>query len=308
MGDFGIKVGSNLNTNTALQLKFTTKFLGTTKLYKYVNASFTTDGSGVGSVEVPHDLGYIPIVEVWGKHTASFSFLSGTTYPNSWSLLANLNSYRPYGNGIDYYADDEKITIRAIAVGGIGGGVLPSTTYHFRVLIYVDKSEDFNGASTIALNDDFGFKNSINGVNVFTGQEYQMQSSSKYKALQYYDNHVVSSSLTLPEMWATEYDTQVQEATYVDFNHNLGYPPVFQLFSDLGTSYVYEAPYGSIFPVGMTYEGLYEVSAWCDASRVRVLFHRESVWQSGDTGQVFSAETINLNVIIFTENLEGEES
>lgn len=306
--DRGIKVGTNLNTDTAFDLKLTSQF-SSLKLYKWKNAQFTTDGSGNGSVEIPHDLGYVPIVQVWGKHTASFPFLSATTYPNAYSLLDNgLNSYRPYGSGIVYFADNEKITVRAVAIGGIGGGVEINTTYYFRVLIWVDLSEAFIGSSNIALTGDRGFKVSNPGKDVLTGKEYEMAYSSKYKAIQYYENHIQSSSLTLPAMWASVYDDEVQEATYVDFNHNLGYPPMFLVYSNLGTAYLYEAPYSAIDPYLFSYQGLEEVSAWCDSSRVRVLFHRESVYQTGSYGTVYPAKTISVHVVMFTENLAGSES
>jgi len=306
--NYGIKAGSNVTTNTVLQAKLTTQH-SSLKLYKWIDAEFTTNGSSEGSVEVPHDLGYVPVVQVWGKHTASFSFLSATTYPDSFSLLGSLNSYRPYNNGIIYHADNEKITIKTVAVGGVGGGASNNTTYQFRVLIWVDLSEDFNDPSNIALTGDFGFKASNVGENVLTAQEYKMTYSSKYKALQYFDNHIESSSLTLPAMWASEYDTYEQEAVYVDFNHNLGYAPIFLVYSDLGGSSLYEVPYNEIDPTGGdTYEGLVEVSAWCDSSRVRVLFHRESIYQSGSTGTIYPASTFSIHVVIFAESLTSEEN
>lgn len=308
MGNYGIKIGSNLNTNTDLELKHTTKF-SSLKLYKWKNAQFTTDGSGVGSTTVTHDLGYTPIVQVWGKHTSQFSFLSATSYSDTYSLLDSINSYRPYSAGIEFFPDEDKITIKTLSIGGYGGGASPNTTYYFRVLIWVDKSEDFSGTSTISLDDDYGFKSSESGVSVLTGQEYQMQYSSKYRGIQYYDGHIKNSSLTLPAMWASRYDTDVQEAVYVDFNHNLGYPPLFFFYSDLGTSYQQECPYFDPEVVGPSYSGLVEVSAWCDSSRVRVLFHRRSICLTGETsGTIYPETTISVSAIITTENLSRTEN
>ena len=308
MGDFGIKIGSNLNTNTDLQVKYTTKF-SSLKLYRWIDAEFTTDSSGTGSVVVSHDLGYTPVVQVWGKHTSQFTFLSATNYPNTYSLLDSINSYRPYGLGITYFADEDNITIQTIAVGGYGGGASASTTYTFRILLWVDKSDDFSGVSTITLEDDYGYKVSESGVSVFDGEEHQMQYSSKYRAIQYYDGHILSSSLNLPEMWASLADTSEEEATYVDFNHNLGYPPLFFVYSNLGTSELYECPYYEVDPSGMAYKGLLEVSAWCDAERIRVLFHRESIVTSGNTyGTMYPSQTISVNVLITTDNLSRTEN
>lgn len=307
MGDFGIKIGSNLNTNTDLQLKLTTKY-SSLKLYKWKDAEFTTDGSGNGSVSVPHDLGYTPVVQVWGKHTSQFTFLSVTSYPDTYSLIGNVNSYRPYGIGISYFADSENITIQTTASTAYSSGASPNTTYHFRVLIWVDKSENFVGQSSITLEDDYGFKSSDNEVSVFDGQEYEMQYSSKYRAIQYYDDHIKSSSLTLPAMHASRYDNDAQEATYVDFNHNLGYPPLFFLFSDLDLPFQYELPYFAADTVGPLYKGLMEVSAWCDSERIRVLFHRRSIYLSGDYGTVYPETTISLNLLITTDNLSRTEN
>lgn len=308
MGDYGVAIGSNLNTNTDLQLKYTTKY-PTLKLYKWLDAEFTTDGSAIGSISVPHDLGYTPIVQVWGKHTSQFSFLSATTYSDAYSLLDSVNSYRPYSAGIAYHADKDNVYIQTISIGGYGGGALPNTTYQFRILIWVDKSESFSGMSDISLINDYGYKSSENGINVLTGEEYEMKYSSKYRAIQYYDDHIKSSSLTLPAMWASKYDTDVQEAVYVDFNHNLEYPPLFFFYSDLGTSYQQECPYLEAEVVGPSYSGLVEVSAWCDSSRVRVLFHRRSICLTGETfGTIYPETTISVNVIITTDNLSRTEN
>lgn len=306
MGDFGMMVGSDLSTNTDLQLQFTSKF-GSLKLYKWVNAQFTTDGSGNGSTTVTHGLGYVPMFQVWGKHTAQFAFLSSTSYPNAFSLIDSLNSYRPYGRGIDAYADNDKIYIRSLAIGGIGGGVSPNTTYYFRVLVWIDNSEAFSGTSTVPLTRDYGFKVGKPGVDITSGYEYQMKYSSKYRALQYFDSHIVSGSLYLPSIWATYHDQYEQEATYIDFNHSLGYPPLFMLYSNLGGSSLFEMPYGEVSAVGPTYDGLMEVSAWSDTSRVRVLFHRDSVYLSGNYGKQWGDMTISLQLILFTENLAGAE-
>ena len=304
--NYGIKVADNVDTATVLQAKLTTQH-SSLKLYKWIDAEFTTNGSSEGSVEVPHDLGYTPIVQVWGKFTGQFTFLSATTYPDSFCLLDSYNPYCSYSTGIYFFVDNEKVRITTAAVEGFGGAS-PSTTYQFRVLIWVDLSEDFNDPSNIALTGDFGFKISNPGISVLTGREYQMEYSSKYKAIQYFDNHILSSSLTLPAMWASTYDDFEEEAVYVDFNHNLGYPPLFFVYSDLGGSSIYEIPRLELFGGGIyTMSGIESISAWCDSSRVRVTFDRQSIAQAGEsTGEMFSAKTINIYVIIFTENLMGE--
>lgn len=294
MTDYGFKVGSNLYTDDDKDLPFTSKY-SSLKLYKWGDAQFTTDGSGAGSVSVSHGLDYTPIVVVFKKFTAQYTFLSATTYPNSYRLVNSQNAYDT--SGFYQYADGSQLTIYAT-------GASATTTYYFRYMIFVDLSKDYSSTTGLSLTGDFGFKVSKPGKDVFTSEEYEMAYSSKYKSLQFYDNHILSSSLTLPAMYATKYDTDAEEATYVDFNHSLGYPPFFLVYSDLASAYLYEVPFLQIEPYGPTYEGVAEVSAWCDASRVRVLFRRLSKANSGETyGYSYSATTISVKVIIFAESL-----
>ena len=88
----------------------------------------------------------------------------------------------------------------------------------------------------------------------------------------------------------------------MDFNHDLGYPPLFYIWSDLGGSSIYECPYSEISPSGVVYDGLSEISAWCDSTRVRVLYNRESVFVSG-TSTEYSSSTINLYIMILAVDL-----
>ncbi len=50
-----------------------------------------------------------------------------------------------------------------------------------------------------------------------------------------------------------------------------------------------------------------ELSAWCDDERVRILFHRESIYPI-DSAEVYDEDTYNIYAMIFTENLAGEAS
>ena len=304
--DYGIAVGSNLNTDSLLSMKMTSAD-SSLKLYKWVNAQFTTNGSGVGSVTISHDLGYVPIVQVWGKHDAQYSFLSSTTYSNVFSLIDSANSYRPYSYGIEFFAESDKITIRTITPG-LGPTVLPSTTYYFRVLIWVDLSQSFTGHSNIALTGDYGFKVSNKDKNVLTDEEYNMTYSSKYKAIQYYQNHILHQALTLPEMWASKVDTFEEEAVFVDFNHNLGYPPFFLAYVDFGDGFLFEIPYSEAYSSAGHTQGFMELSAWSDINRVRILFKRSSTWVNGDFGKAFAATTVQVYLLMTTENLAGAES
>lgn len=307
MGDFGVKFGSNLNTNTDLQLKFTTKY-SSLKILDWDDAQFTTNASGVGSVVINHDLGYTPICIVMKKFTAQYSFLSGTSYSNAFRHIPSYNSYDNPKSGFTFDVDDENLTISTENFGL--GGAAANTTYYFRYYLLVDLSDDFSGTSNLSLTGDIGFKTSKDANDVFTSQEYEMKYSSKYKALQFYDNHLQTETLTLPEMWASLADTSEEEATYVDFNHNLNYPPFFLFFTDYDTGgfggSMFEGPGIDVSEAGGgNYDGLTEISAWCDEDRVRVLFKRFSQLINGYYGKVYSSKTINIYVIIFAENLFG---
>lgn len=312
MSNYGIKTGSNVDTDTDKQAKLTSKF-SSLKLFKWGNAQFTTNGSGVGSVTIPHGLNYTPIVMVFQKFTAQYTFLASTQYPNAFKPVGYWNSYGD-NEGHYFYVDDTNLTISSIgAIGFPGGGPAPNTTYYFRYMIFVDLSEAFSDASNISLTGNYGFKVAKPGKNVLTAEEYDMALSSKYKMLQLFENHIQESTLTLPGMWATYHDQFEESATYVDFEHNLDYPPFFLFYTDIDDNYgvdsLSEGPYQdfSYLPID-TWQGIEEVSAWSDASRVRIMFRRESTWISGDAGKVYEGKTINIKCVIFAEDLTGAES
>ena len=312
MANYGIKVGDNIITDTDKELKFTSKY-PSLKLYKWGDAQFTTNASSQGSVTIPHDLDYAPMVVVWRKVTAQYTFLSATTYSNAYMYDGAYNSYAPTDFNIcsRVEANEDNIVIKNFpAIGSpLDGGNQPNTTYYFRYMIFVDQSQAFENKSNISLTDDYGFKVSKTGKNVLTANEYDMAYSSKYKAVQYYPNHLVSSSLTLPIMWASQHDTEVEEATYVDFNHNLGYVPYFFVYTDFGTSNWYQIPYLRLYDASSTtLSGQEEVSAWADDERVRVLFTRKSYWTSSQDAHSFSAKTINIKCIMFAEDLTATAS
>lgn len=307
MENFGIKIGTDVDNDSDIDLNLTSKY-GSLKLYKWGDAQFTTNGSGIGSVQIPHDLDYAPMVMIFRKTTAQYTFLSATTYPNSYMAEGSYNSYAgsDFNNVSVVESDVDNITISNFPAIGypLGGGNAPNTTYYFRYLIFVDQSQTFSDKSNIALTGDYGMKVSKPGKNVLTAEEYEMNLSSKYKSIQFYDNHILSSSLTLPAMWATGADPTAEMATYVDFNHSLGYAPHFFLFTDYGGSNWYQIPVLETFDTsGSTISGISEVSGWSDASRVRALFKRKSFWTNTLDGHVFAETTINFKCIIFVENL-----
>lgn len=314
---YGIKVGTNLNTNTRQQLKLSSEF-STFKIYKWNSVQLTTNGSSEGYVDITHDLGYSPFARVMIKATAQYPFLSATTYPNAFSRLDRYNPYVRQSGAFYFDVDDTRLRISTFpsGIGGFGIGVAsPNTTYTFWYMLCVDLADIFSDQSNISLTGDYGFKVSKPGISVLDGEEYEMAYSSKYSSLQYYENHIEGETLTLPVMWANNYDTYEEAATYVDFNHNLGYPPFFIAYSThfdagFGSGYFEEPAFANPGFLGVP-KGLESVSAWCDSSRVRITFSRYSQYSSStelDYGAIFAERTVFLRVAIFAFDLTGPGS
>lgn len=308
MANYGIKIGSNILTNTDKELDDTSKY-SSLKFFKWGNASFTTNGSGVGSTSITHGLGYAPIALVLNKFTAVWSspdvILPTTNYTNAYGYLGALNWYGGGNKSIDIEVkvDDDKLYISDNGLGNL----LASTTYYFRYYILVDLSQAFSNASNIGMTENYGYKVSKPGKNVLTAEEYEMEHSSKYKSLQFYANHIQSTTLTLPVMNASVYDPYVEEAVYVDFEHNLGYAPLFlAYFGDYPLTTMTTVPF-------YTENGLdtfnYNISGFSDANRIRIYFWRCSSQDSVlGTYEEFAEETLTIKCIIFTEDLGGAES
>jgi hypothetical protein len=187
----------------------------------------------------------------------------------------------------------------------IKGGAT-STLYTFRYYILADVAKITGDAGSYGFTKDFGFKVAKPGKNVITGEEYDMVYSSKYKALQYYTAHKLSNTLDLPIMFASVVDTFVEEGQYVDFTHNLGYPPLFVSFFESSSPAISptEIPYNEENSIDATD---FSVSGFCDATRVRLSFWRSSTYFSGSVLDTWPATTITVRTIIFTENLLGAD-
>lgn len=301
MADYGIKVGANISTDTDAQLKETSKF-SSLKVYKWGETSATTLSGDTATVTVAHDLGYAPSILVFAEKTAGV--------------------YQPIGgnedtSGVFAYADEDNLYIQAYnAWSKITQ--LPACKYY----LLVDKAESFSSPSNIALTGDYGFKVSNDGVDVLTAEEYQMNESSKYKALQFYTESIKTETLSLPAMWADFEDRNVTEEQYVDFNHGFGYPPMFVAWFYTASTYreIPYAEYTSITASDLVSTSPYTsagVSAYCDSTKIRVTFKRQSIWDyyawvagsygshSSGAAVAHSASTITVKVLPFAENLAG---
>lgn len=309
MGSYGMKVspaGTDVKSVTAREARFITN-KSSMKVYKWDTVTFTTDGSGNYTKTIAHDLGYAPAFDVFVKGTAAFSFLTGTTYPNSWFRVGGANRWfnQNEAGGIFAYSDASNLYIQT-------KGVFKGQSITAKYYLLVDPAQEFTSSSNISMTNDYGMKVSKAGKEVRTAQEYDMEDSTKYKSLQYFKESIKQETLTLPQMWASYVDQDVEEATYVDFNHGLGYAPYFQAFFYPSSGVLREVPYSEndlFYDSGVLYydDTVYEVSAWCDATRIRVTFYRRSHWLVPDfyANRTFSSQTITIRVVPFAESLTG---
>jgi len=307
MSNYGMKIGTNIETDTDKILKDTSKY-SSLKFYKWGDTSFTTNASREGSVEITHNLGYAPISVVFHKNTAQWSsgdnILPTTTYSNAFSHIGAYNLYTGGAASIGFTINVDATKLY-ISDNGLGS-LAPSTTYYLRYYILVDLAQAFSTASNIEMTGDYGMKISKEEKDVTTAEEYEMAYSSKYKSLQYYQNHILTSQLTLPIMFSSFHDQWVEEATYVDFNHNLGYQPFFLVyFKDSTLSDWVMFPYYSENSIDVP---TYSVNGFCTDTFVRVYFWRASQYALGQIRPSWDAQTLDIKCIIFTENLAGDSN
>lgn len=292
MGDYGIQVsepGDNVLTQIYDTARFSTKY-STLKFYLMGNTSFTTNGSGVGSVEIAHDLDYAPAFYAFNKRSYQDTFFEATTYTNCFFTIGGFFSQ------FDIYS-----TENVLHIGGTG--LSASTTYYFRYYILVDLAESFSGTSGIALTNDYGFKVSKPGIDVVTGKEYQMAYSSKYKSLQFFKESFKSETMSLPGFSASVVDTEVRAGTYIDFAHGLGYAPFFLAFyndsSYMAANTYREAPGIVLYGNDASHSDIY---AFSDSTRVRVICNNYAQYPLATPAV---ARTYTVKLYIFTESLNG---
>ncbi len=134
MGDYGVKAskpGNDVKTAVIAATQFSTKY-STLKIYLQGDTSFTTDGSGAGSVEITHGLGFAPAFYVFRKGTASFSFLDASSLRarvEGWDREEKLKQQEEKSQFIKDSAQDALNTISEIekGIGHFGlYGQLPS--------------------------------------------------------------------------------------------------------------------------------------------------------------------------------------
>lgn len=302
-GSIFVVADQNLNTDLIKNLKRNSDY-GELKIYRWGNASITPDSDGDGVADISHDLNYAPSFYVFMKLS-----------DGSWAPVGAASSLA-FGDATATafgVSDSSKLRIQTIG----GYSKLAALQRDFRYYLLVDKAQGFTGSTNVALTGDRGFKLAEEDINVFTGKEYQMKASSKYKSLQYFRESIKTETLTLPEMFSSYADQDNEEYQYVDFNHGFGYPPLFQAHFATGSA-LKEIPYNEFTSSAYQYPYTsYQVTAKCDSTKIRVEFRRRSTfdidqWLASNPGQAsgqfavqHSAQTITVAVLPYAENLEG---
>lgn len=290
--------GVNALTNTDPKQWLFNSDYNTLKLYKWGTATFTTNGSGNATATIAHNLDYAPAFYVFRKDTANWPFMDASSYSNAYLPVGGPNywSSDDLHHAIHAYADEDNLYIQA-------NGGQASTLMEFRYCILVDLSQEFSSGAG-ASPRDFTFRVSQPTVNVLTAEEYQLQYSSDYKALEYHSVSPKSGSISLPAMFASHHDSFEEEGTYIDFEHGLGFAPFF-FATFAGSSRSAMVPYAELNGID---NFNYMVSGFSDATRVRISFWRSTTFFAGSLLDDWPAETLTIRAFIFTENLAGAAS
>jgi hypothetical protein len=300
MSDYGIKVskvGQDTGTATDRNLQFTSKYSGL-KLFTAGTTSIVKSGTAAVYGTVSHNLGFQPAFFVWRKYTATNSNFGTASYSNAYSPIGNPNTWTPESyltESIQAYTTSSDLII-AINTGTTTG------TYDFKYYYLVDKANDYSGTMAEITPSDYGFKVSKPGIDVLTAKEYELVYSSKYKALQYYDESFATSAVTLPLQFSSIVDNDVQSGSYVDFYHGLGYAPFYLAYYNSSLSgQLTEMPYFETDDTGIYMK---EASSFCNSSFVRLSFYRETHRNSisGALGSIPS-EVASFKLYVFTEDL-----
>jgi len=290
------KPGDDVKTATSKNLAFDSS-KGALKIFTTGTLSLTTNSSGNATASAAHNLNYAPGFFMFRKATAKWSLIAATEYTNSFFPVGAPNFYvkdDPYHHAIHAYADGTNIYVQ------VDDGN-PSTTMDFMYLLLVDQSEEFSSADGIT-NASYGLKIAKSDFDVKTAKEYQLGFSSQYKILQHYAESYKTSSLTFPGIFASYYNTSVSQVSYVDFEHGLGYPPLFMAYvtgANATGNKLVKAPFVDTNGIDIFNTS---VSGFADATRIRIYWWRSSTFFISLLDNR-PTDTLSLKMCIFTENL-----
>ena len=296
MGKFGIKTTSapfNINTLKKNELNISSEFTSF-KVFKKGVISITTDGTGGGSGQVAHGLGFMPTFYVFRMGTASWqetlTGVDSNSYTNAFfPNPSNYSSWINYHDATTVYAGTGSLFFSIIGAA--------NTTYSFKYYIFSDLGIFYSGNSGLNTGNS-GIKVSKQGKDITKVKDYDLSFSSKFKNLQYDRAKSGQNQLTLPAIAGSQFsDPNPQEATYIDIFHGLGYPPFFLAFAINPSSLTV----GSEIPTtSAVLANVEKVDAWCDATRLRISWWRKASYSNGLS---WSAGTLKIKWLIFNEDL-----
>jgi hypothetical protein len=303
MGDIGFataKKDINILLNTDPQnLIFSSKY-NTLKVLAKNTTTVSTNGSGNGTTQIAHNLGYAPAFYVYRKGTATWQNENtaspyNATHTNSYFPATGMwNSWVSKSDLFEVYSDSTYLYIQAISATA-------NTTYDFMYFVFSDLAQSFNESSILG-NQDVGIKISQSGNDVLDSEKpFKMGFSTRFRSLKYIPEKSSTTSLSLPLIFSSFADQSAEEAVFVDINHGLGYPPFFLAYFT-GSTFSDALEVGVGFPLTDIGHPFYEVSSFVDATKIRITFFRRASYFVG-SNETLTAETINIKYLIFDEDL-----
>jgi hypothetical protein len=302
MKNYGIKVaqsGDDVLSVADKGLVFSSKY-NTLKIFKKGEKTITTNGSGIGSGTVAHNLGYAPTFHVFRKGTASWqrnnaASIDSSTYTNSYFP----NPGTPH-NWINYHASS-RISSNSTNLNFYIQGA-NNTSYTFTYFIFFDLAEEYTDNAPVG-SSNYGIKIAQPDKDVFDQKDFQLGFSSRFRPLNF--NNVKSNTITisLPAIAPSFVDQEPEEAVYAEITHGMGYPPLFfGMFKYSSGTVARETSYGSnSSSLDLGLGGLIEtIDSWCDSTRIRFSFWRKAYYEASDS---WTAQTLTIKYLIFNEDL-----
>ena len=230
------KPSGNIDTDLSKDLAFDSDY-PCFNVIQETDVDFTTNGSGVGSVTYNHNLGYIPMYQVWIQE-------KGSTYLNGmWALLSQSAS------GSIAYATTTTIEIFA-------DFALNSTKYDFHIIIFGNTPDNVSASGNNNISG--AMKIAKDSVDLETATDIrQLAFQSGKHTLKFDADNSGTDSITVA----------AGGGDYIDITHDIGYTPI--VFVKDVSDTVGGSATSKMLPV--FYEGANNAFYAVDSSKIRVV-------------------------------------
>ena len=230
------KTGVDIKEASVHQLKFGSSF-NTLKIRQKQYQQIVTNGAGVGSATIAHNLGYKPAFMIY-TYRATTNTLDGISYSHA-NFITGSCQFCPFYDDptrsnpslLDVFAtaDISNINIK-ITNGG------DSSAYRLYIYIFSDIAEETNQTKTFSGND-YGLRVSQPGYDVKTDPDYRMIYTSKDSVF-----HIAKTgeiSLTIPAITLNdgEEDLVKTEVLFSSIGVSSGYHPYMVMVKDYDIYY-----------------------------------------------------------------------